>query len=556
MKTCPQCRTGFEVSDQDQQLLKELSPVVSGQTFNLPEPTLCPSCRFQRRLAFRNERHLYHRKSDFSGKVIVSTYAPESPFKVLDQDEWWSDRWDALDYGRDVDFSRSFFDQLEELNRAVPHMSLYTRNVENSYYTNYTLNLKDCYLVFGCTNSENCLFGQFISQSKDVVDSLSLYSCERVYEGIASKNVYHCRFFTNCFNCSDSLMIEDCADCRHCMLCFGLKNKEYCFLNEFVGQEKYEQILSELGDLTWEKIGLLKAKLEDLKKKLPRCASHLVACEDSTGDMLSNCRDCSHCFDMTESEHCRYCSFFPRGVSSMDCTFGAPFGQRFCYETCSCPGSQRSVGCFLCWNCDAAFYSMECQNSRDIFGCIGLKNKQYCILNRQYTKAEYESLVPRLIKHMQRAGEWGQYMPIRLSSFAYNETIAHEHFPLTKEVVLAHEWKWREKTEIPSYKGPSAPVPESVAEVSDELCEKILLCEATGKPYRIIPQELKFYRENGLPVPKICPDERHRQRLARRQPNRLWSRLCAKCATPIQTTYAPDRPEIVYCENCYLKNIY
>jgi len=31
---------------------------------------------------------------------------------------------------------------------------------------------------------------------------------------------------------------------------------------------------------------------------------------------------------------------------------------------------------------------------------------KYCILNKQYSKEEYEELVPKIIEHMQKTGEW------------------------------------------------------------------------------------------------------------------------------------------------------
>ena len=39
-------------------------------------------------------------------------------------------------------------------------------------------------------------------------------------------------------------------------------------------------------------------------------------------------------------------------------------------------------------------YSQFCYNSKDLFGCVGFVT-QYCILNKQYSKEEYEALVPR-----------------------------------------------------------------------------------------------------------------------------------------------------------------
>ncbi len=55
---CITCGAGFEVTDEDMQFYDKLSPVIGGEKFQIPPPKMCPSCRQQRRLAFRNERKL------------------------------------------------------------------------------------------------------------------------------------------------------------------------------------------------------------------------------------------------------------------------------------------------------------------------------------------------------------------------------------------------------------------------------------------------------------------------------------------------------------------
>jgi len=64
-----------------------------------------------------------------------------------------------------------------------------------------------------------------------------------------------------------------------------------------------------------------------------------------------------------------------------------------------------------------------------------LNTAKYCILNKQYTKEEYEKLMPKIIEYMEKTEEWGEFFPASLSPFGYNETIAMEYFPLTREEV-------------------------------------------------------------------------------------------------------------------------
>jgi len=556
-KTCRQCSASFEITDADLKFYEDVSPVFNGKKELVPPPTLCPDCRLQRRMAWRNDRTLHHRKSDLTGKQIISMYSADKPLKVYDQNEWLSDQWDPFVYGRDFDFTRTFMDQFDELTREIPHMSLYTTNAENSYYTNHTLNLKNCYLIGGAGNCEDSMYGRFIVSCKDVVDSGSLFLSEWCYEGVASQLCYHCLFFTYSRNCSDCLMIEDCQSCKNCICCFGLINKEYCIMNEEVGKEEFERRLQEQGELTYEKISQLRSNLQQLKMSLPHRHAHIFNCEESTGDMLYNSKNCHACFDCSDCEDSKYLSFTPKGISSHDCTFTAPDGVEWCYEAGSTVGMKNTLFTYLVWFGSNMLYSTECNHCHDCFGCIGLRHKQHCIFNKQYTKEEYEALMPRIIEHMRQTGEWGEHFPEASSRFCYNESVAADYYPLSKEEVLKRGWKWHEGVDTEKqYMGPPFPAPDTISQTDESICSQILTCTQTGKPYKVIPQEWKFYKRLGIPIPRHCPDERHQSRLKRRNPRHLWQRQCANCQKEMQTTYAPDRPEIVYCEQCYLATVY
>ncbi|MFA5799657.1 MAG: hypothetical protein WC840_01720 [Candidatus Peribacteraceae bacterium] len=566
---CRQCSSAFEITQEDLKFYDDVSPVICGKKHALPPPQLCPDCRFQRRLSFRNERFLYHRKSDLTGKQIVSMYAPDKPYKVYDQDEFWSDQWDECSYGRDFDFSKTFTEQFASLGRDAPHQALFTSNVENSYYTNHTLNMRNCYLLFGGGDSQDCMFGRFIIYSQDTLDGLSLYSCRWCYEGIASQDCYHCLHFQNCRNCSDCLMVEDCQGCKNCCLCFGLKGQEYCILNERLGKEEYEKRMAELRPLTPEKIQSLRARLTELKMRLPHRQSHIFGSEDCTGDMIFNSKNCKYSFDATDCEDCKYLCYTPKGIHSYDCTYNAPVGVRWVCEAGSTVGMENAFSTFLCWYGDNNYYSRECHSCSNIFGCISMRKKKYCILNKQYTQEAYEELVPRIIEHMRKdgnggamnrgeaSGSWGEHFHQSLSYMGYNETVAQEQVPLTQQEAQKKGWSWyfgQEKKD--AYLGPEVKVPAVIGEIPETICDQILRCEVTGKPFKIIPQELKFYRDMGIPLPRRCFDQRHLDRVALRSSRKLWKRNCMKCQKGIETTYQPSRPEIVYCENCYLKEVY
>ena len=110
MKTCKQCEADFEVTKNDLDFYNKMG---------VPEPVECFDCMRRLRLSFRNERVFYSRKCDMCKKDIISVYRSDSPLKVYCNKCWWSDDNDTSIYGRDYDFSRSFFEQIQELQRAL-----------------------------------------------------------------------------------------------------------------------------------------------------------------------------------------------------------------------------------------------------------------------------------------------------------------------------------------------------------------------------------------------------------------------------------------------------
>jgi hypothetical protein len=282
---------------------------------------------------------------------------------------------------------------------------------------------------------------------------------------------------------------------------------------------------------------------------------HGVNCEDVTGDYLYNCKGVHDSFDAKNCEDCRFLATAESFAHTYDCNY-CPSRCEWSYQGVACHG--QSI--FCCHNTmysSEVLYCQDCSSCKNCFGCAGLKSKQYCILNTQYSKEEYESLVPKMITHMQETGEWGEFFPIPLSPFGYNQTMAQEYFPLTKQQVAERGWRWTEKQDgIDEYLGPAVVVPDNIKTVPDDITKQILLCSETKRPFKIIPQELMFCRQMNVPPPSKCFDQRHKDRMALRNPRKLWNRTCAKCQKPITTSYSPERPEVVYCEECYLASVY
>jgi hypothetical protein len=557
MPNCAQCKSSFEIPTAQQKALKQMG--------DLPLPTLCPSCRMQRRFAWRNERKLYYRKCDLTGKQIVSIYPEKSPYTVYDQHEWYSDKWNAMDYAMDYDFDRSFFEQFNELMLKVPKISVFTSRNENSDYTNGAQQDKNCYMIFVSDHDEDCYFSYGIDSCKDCIDCMNCYESELLLECIDCSGSYNIAYSQKSHACRDSYFLSDCKNCQDCFGCFGLRGKKHYIFNQQLTKEEYGQKLSLLNLGSHESIERLKTMMDEQFAK-QQIFQHYDGNnnENVTGDHIVGSKNCIECYDSGALEDCGYLIF---SFKSKDCFDGHVVVDNceLCYETISTINQYNTQFTFLGFyskNCMYLDHSKSCQ---DCFGCSGLKQEQYCILNKKYSKDEYFSMVERIKKHMQQAhsiysgqaGEWGMAPPIALSPFGYNETVAQEYFPLTKEEVLARGWKWfDDDNEGFAYQGPKTAIPDNITDVQDDIVDKILECKQSGKPYKIIPQELELYKQHGLPLSRLCFEERHLNRVRRRNPRKLWDRTCMKCGAKVATTFAPERQETIYCEACYLETVY
>lgn len=551
-KSCRQCQISFEVTKDDLAFYDKVSPVFNGKKYLIPPPTLCPDCRAQRRFAFRNERNLYKTKSALSGKELLSNFHPDSQWKVYDREEWFGDSWNGIDFGRSYDFNKSFFQQFFELQKDVPILNLNTVNNENCSYCNYVATSKKCYLIFGSVYCEECYYGNPY-YSRSCIDSLLIRDSELCYQCVTCERCYESFFCQNCVGGQNLIMCYDCHNCTDCIGCIGLRNQHYQIFNKQYSKEEYEKNRRSFNFCSAEQMAQLKSKFENLKKFTPHRFGILVNTENCTGDHIYNSKNTFDSYDVQRCEDCRYLAQTIDQKDCYDCNFTEE--NELCYEYIANYKNQRCLFSVSNHACNNLLYSNFCTSSNNLFGCIGIKHGSYLVLNKQYTKDEYEQLVPKIIEQMKNDEVWGEFFHPSLSYFRYNETVAQEYFPITKEQAIAQKLSWREH-DPKEYQKQTFAIPKEIAQVPKSILNEILACDECGKNYKLISQELAFYKKYNLPVPTKCPYCRHKNRFTMRNPRKLFDRLCAKCGIAIKTTFPEQRPEPIYCEKCYLEAVY
>jgi len=559
---CSSCQKQFTISEKEISFLDKISPVINGQKFQISQPDMCDMCRSQYRTLHRNEQYLYHNKSNLSEKLLISLYSPNilqnenTKYKVFTEEEWISDEWDAMEHGQDFDFSRGFFEQFYELDKKVPRANLMTvvGTNENSPYTTGTGYCKNCHIINSSENCEDCYYGKLLQICKNVVDSTYVYDSELVYEGFDIRNCYNCLYLSHSQNCSECYFSEDLKSCKNCFLCSNMSQKQYCFQNQQMVKEDYFVKVNEyLGSYT--KFKEARGLFMELRKRRAYKYANIVSCENCTGDFLRDSKNCENCYDVTDSEDCMNVQIGVNVKDVFDCS-NMYINPELCYQSLGTLEVYNVIFSIYIFHSQNVLYSQQCYNCKNIFGCSGLKRKEYCILNKQYTREQYESLVPQIINHMNETGEWGKFFPSILSPFGYNETLASDYFPLTRDQAISKGFKWREKDASAQYEGPDHVFVDNIKDVPENIIESILRCEITGELYKIMPQELKFYKNMNIPLPRRCPNQRHLDRMKLRNQRLLFDRNCMKCHVAIKTIYSTERLEKVFCEKCYLGEVY
>lgn len=582
---CQKCKKDFEIEAEDFKFYEKIEVSV---------PTWCPDCRLQRRLTFRNERTFYKRPCDLCGVSAISRYDPEKGELSYCGECWWSDKWDPESYGQDYDFSKPFFAQFSELVKKVPHQNLSVsyKTLTNSNFTNMNHYLKDCYYIFNSDYDEKCIYGEELEHCTDCVDVTMAENTQLSYESVNCNKCYQIYYSVDCESSHDIWFSKNLVGCSNCFGCINLRGQQYCIFNEKYSREDYLEKLKEFNVGSHLGAKEAKEKAVEFWLQFPNKYMHGIQNLDSSGDYVYNSKYVKKSFVIAGGEYCKY-SMWLIGKNNKECCDFTQFGENTekVYESLVCGNNINNIiGCIGCLEGRDIKYSMECRGS-NMIGCVGLTGKKNYIFNKEYAQEEYEELLPKIIKQMNempyvdkkgRKYVYGDFFPTEISQFDYNETSAQEFFPLTKQEAEEQGFLWKEPKDR-NYKISvnSKDLPDNIKNVSGSIISEIIGCEHGGKckeqcttAFRIIEPEFNFYKSQKLPLPRLCPNCRHYQRALNRNPNKLWQRKCmcgsagspqatsqhfhgaGKCEVEFETSYAPDGPEIVYCEKCYQQEVY
>ncbi len=558
MTTCKTCSAQFEIRPEDQVFYTQMK---------VAEPIHCPDCRMKQRLVFRNERTFYKRPCDLCKKDMISVYSPSSPYTVYCHECWWSDKWDPKDYGVDYDLTKPFFEQYKSLQQKVPRLSLMAFNNVRSDYTNGSAENKDCYLIFAADYNEDCLYGRLLQRDKQCVDCAFLHESELCYECIDCRQCFNCMFSEQCQSSSDLLFCYNMRDSQNCIFSTNGRHVSNAILNVKYSKEEFEKKKKEILS-SFESIEEAKKEFEILKSQAIRKFASQVKCNNVTGNYLYNCHDGVLLYDTYDAKNCSYMTDTESPTDSMDCN-NYYYKPSFGYNIMGALEGSRLKNSAFVFYCNEVEYCESCHHLSNALGCIAVRKGSYMILNKEYSKEDYLELRSNIEDQLKTDKNYGQFFPPDIAPFGYNETLAHDFFPMEKEQALAQGFSWRESNTGTFGKETmkEADMPKTIEGVADSILQDIFTCSDCGKNYRLIKAELDFYKRMHLPIPHKDFECRHKARMEKRTPRELWKRSCmctikehighqgGSCSNQFETSYAPERTEQVYCEPCYQQEI-
>lgn len=553
IRQCQNCKQDFVVEPEDFDFYEKIK---------VPPPTFCPECRFQRRLAFFNLTTLYKRPCDLCKKEVVSSYTPDAPYVVYCPKCWWSDKWDALDYGQDFDFSKPFLEQWNNLHHKVPLPGLAVDYLAlvNSEFTNHAGHLKNCYLIFQADFDEDCAYGFILKSSKSLLDCSLALQAEFCYDSTNLFKSNRCiggqGNVTESFDCA---FLRDCDNCQNCFASANLRNKKYHIFNQPYTKEDYFNKIKQWDLGSYNGYRAAKELAEKHWSALPPRPQHDDFSSNCSGSYVFQSKSCKQCFDVVGAEDGKFL-FMLSLPPIKDCYDVSAWGNNINLMYESIAVGENSSQIHFCAesgiNALDAEYSRQLMGGSHNFGCVGIKKGEYCILNKKYSEQEFMELRNKIISHMAempytdkggRVYKYGEFFPAEFSPFPYNDTVAQWFFP--------GEQKEGEKRAYAITKKASE-LEDHIKDAPQSITSEVIGCATCGGGFKIIQFEFEFLKRMNLPLPRQCPFCRIKGKIGQLVKNlRVFERVCSKCGAEFQTNYPKEEVEYILCKQCYQQEV-
>ena len=448
----------------------------------------------------------------YNNNAIISRFPDTTRIKkVISNKEFEDTRDELINTWSDYDEGSNFFNDFSNLFTSIDMFNScqYWNNI-NSDFAESVLNGKNIYLTFAAiSDCENVCYSISVKDScTDVFNGLMVQpNSQDIYfaTNIASSyKVFYSRYIQN----SDNIWFStNLVGCKECIGCDNLNNVSYHINNKKHAKEEYFEKKKEILNDKWSFL----EKYTSLK-----IWGNNIGCQNiNDGNALFNCFDLSnatHSFNVKWGKNLIFTGWVHWVEDAYDiCGWWSPSSHDI-YGVAGVSGD--NVYCSSHIIGSNIFYSYYLENCSYCIWCIGLKNRSYCILNKQYTKEEWKILSDKIFSQMESEWTLWEFFPWSINPYYFNDTIAGMLWEFTKQEVKAKWYMWRDdeiKVDIPDssdiisvedLKGYEWYSPDWEWKINPEILKKVIR-DIEWNYYRIIEMEYDFLMKHALPLPRL-----------------------------------------------------
>ncbi len=445
-------------------------------------------------------------------KGQFTNHAPAGRMKLVDiktyEDirSWFTNLW--IEYNPET----SLRDQMTTLLQTcgVPDHNL-IGTTENVQFSDCIWDAKNVYLSYVSGESiSNVLYSLHVKiYCNNVLNSVMVWDgCDIVYQStgiIKSYKVFYSKYI---YSSNNIRFCTNMMSCSECMFCDGLSNASYCIRNQQFTEEEYQEKKQEL---------LSQKQLFETRYKEIAVAGQNLASANCKGNFIiksTNVENGINAYQINNGRNIINAWGAELDENIVDCCLWGTPAAKDNYFCNMFGGWDNNYGWWNSYYWSNNYYCIYCDACSYCLGCVGLKNRQFCILNKEYSKEERFILANKIFKNMEADWTLWQFFPWSMSPFYFNDSFAYLiDDTFTKEEV-SKEWYLRRdegiKVDIPQ----GADVVETkdlssrewfenwTWKINPEILKKVIRDEKWNY-YRIVPMELDFLQKHGLPLPEI-----------------------------------------------------
>lgn len=431
-------------------------------------------------------------------------YSKDADINIIPIEEWVRQRDNFTKYWIEYDFNKSFFDNFRGLIAKVPFPNVFhIWLVEDSRWADTVRASKHIYLsqivILDC---ENVLYSFFVKEnSRNILNSVFvIWNNDNVYQSIGvfnSYNVFYSRYINNC---SDIWFSSNLTWCRECIFCDWLENKSYCIENKQYTKEEYFKRKQEILKN--------KDKFEDWYKTKVNKIWANIGSSNVKGSFIINSFNIDNgkfLYNVANSKNVYFVWWTQGDEEVYSCiTSWSPWMKNVYHSVLLWSSEHIYCSAHLTGSYEV-YYSIFIDSCKYILWSIWLMNKEYCILNKQYTKEEWFNLTKKIFNQMDKEWILGKFFPGKITPYNFNDTLANVLADFDKEEVKRDGYMWRDdviKADIPEWAEIVDIDSIDVCKYDEKILKKIFR-DKKWNLWRVVPIEYKFLKKYDLPLPRI-----------------------------------------------------